>query len=474
MPIRFKTQPVKNAPPLHVIRPENVEKLPVSESVRQFLRNQVNDQEPKLYSFPLFPGHFLVASVPKKEGADATEAQRGLGSALWREVHQAGLDAANLNTEADLGVAAEHLVEGLILAAYSFDKYKRKSKEFVPFTLAGLDKNGATSAAALQTALGQLRDWVNEPYNHLHAEAFAFQAAEFLQSVGVDVEVFGRKKISSLRMGGLLGVNQGSAREPRFVVAHYKPARSINRQPIVLVGKGVMFDTGGASIKNASGMMTMKNDMAGAALVLCTIWLAAELQWPMNLVALVPLTDNMVGPTSLVPGDIITISDGTTVEVLNTDAEGRLILADALVYARRFKPALVLDTATLTGAVVRALGEVAAGAFEKDAGRYKEFLQTASEKTAERLVWFPLWKVYGESLKSEVADLKNIGGQEAGHITAAKFLEHFTNYPWIHLDIAGVAYSEKGHPVRGKGATGWGLLLLKEFMLQICSDPNHA
>lgn len=475
MIIQFKSQKgTDSVPELHVIRPEHIEALKLNDEMKKFIRTQIKNTEQKFFSWPLFPGFVFVMVVNDSQEPEAIEARRSLGASFFKDCRNWSVSGVRIRCVEVLEQALMHVVEGIVLSAYSFDKYRGKKDQKKPaLALYGLPKNLVKEADILTSCLKQLRDWVNEPYNALSAETLAEQATDFLKQAGVQVEVFGKKKIASLRMGGLLGVNRSSRREPRFVVARYTPVKALNKQPLVLVGKGVVFDTGGVNLKTGTNMTTMKNDMSGAALVLSAVRLAAEMKLPLNIVALAPLTDNMIGPEGLVPGDIITISDGTTVEVLNTDAEGRLILADALVYARHLKPMLVLDIATLTGAVVRSLGDAAGGAFDKDATDFRKIMQEAAETSAERLVWFPLWKVYGESLKSDVADLKNIGSSDAGHIVAAKFLEHFTAYPWIHLDIAGVVYSEKGNPLRGKGATGWGLLLLKAFMLQLCRIQIH-
>lgn len=476
MKIEFKSQKgPSSVPELHILRPDQLDSLDLKAEMKNFISRQTKKENQKFFSWPLFPGFFFLMVVNDAQEPEATEARRALGASFLKDLRNWSVSGVRICCAEGLERSLTHVLEGIVLNAYSFDKYrtKKEDKKEETITLFGLPKSLANETEILSHCLQQLRDWINEPYNALSAKNLAEQAKEFLERAHVKVEVFGKKKITSLRMGGLLGVNRGSHREPRFVVARYTPAKVLNTQPLVLVGKGVVFDTGGANLKTGSNMTTMKNDMSGAAIVLSALRLAAEMQLPLNIVALAPLTDNMIGPEGLVPGDVITLSDGTTVEVLNTDAEGRLILADALVYARHLNPMLVVDVATLTGAVVRSLGDVAAGAFEKGAPFYKQLLEEAAEASAERVVWFPLWKAYGDSLKSEVADLKNIGSSDAGHIVAAKFLENFTAYPWIHLDTAGVVYSEKGHPVRGKGATGWGLLLLKAFMLHLCRSQIH-
>jgi leucyl aminopeptidase len=244
----------------------------------------------------------------------------------------------------------------------------------------------------------------------------------------------------------------------------WKPADSKNEKPIVLVGKGVTYDTGGMNLKPGDSMLNMKDDMSGAAVVAATVYAIAMAKLPVYVVGLMPATDNRPGEKALVPGDIITMHNGTTVEVLNTDAEGRLILADALSYAQKYDPELVIDLATLTGSAVRSIGKYGAPAMQSKASKELDKLKETGFDVYERLVEFPMWDEYGDLVKSDLADLKNLGPPEAGLITAAKFLEKFTSYPYIHLDIAGPAFLEKRDSYRGQGGTGFGVRLLFEFV----------
>ena len=265
-------------------------------------------------------------------------------------------------------------------------------------------------------------------------------------------------------MGGILAVNRGSVDEARLVVLEYKPARCKNKKPVVLVGKGIMYDTGGLNIKPDEYMREMKSDMAGAATMASALFAAADRKLSLHIIAILPLTDNRPGFNAYAADDIITMHNGSTVEVVNTDAEGRLILADALSYARQYKPALVIDAATLTGAAARAIGPFGIAMMQKKADAAAKKLRQCGEEVYERLVEFPMWDEYNDLIKSDVADIKNCGTAQAGCITAAKFLEHFTNYPYIHLDIAGVAFFDKRVPMYGIGASGYGLRLLVEFL----------
>jgi leucyl aminopeptidase len=311
------------------------------------------------------------------------------------------------------------------------------------------------------------RDLVNEPVNFLNAVQLAKEAEKLGKAAGFKTEVLDKKKIQSLKMGGLISVNLGSIDPPTFTIMEYKPKGATNKKPIVLVGKGVVYDTGGISLKPTAGMDTMKCDMGGAAAVLGTMYAIASAKLKVHVVGLVPATDNRPDGKAYVPGDIITISDGTTIEVLNTDAEGRLILADALVYAQQYKPELVIDLATLTGAAAVAIGKYGTVMMGTASEEQKSALKTSGNNTYERLVEFPFWDDYAKLINSDLADMKNIGGPVGGAITAGKFLEKFTDYPWMHFDIAGPAYLNAADSYRGKHGTGVGVRLIVEFVKQL-------
>lgn len=266
-------------------------------------------------------------------------------------------------------------------------------------------------------------------------------------------------------MGGLLAVNKGSIDPPSFTIIEHKPATPRNSKPIVFVGKGVVYDTGGLSLKPTAGSMdVMKSDMGGGAAVVGAIYLAALQNIDVHVIALVPATDNRPGLNAYAPGDIITMYDGTTVEVLNTDAEGRMILADALAYSKKFDPELVIDAATLTGAAVRAIGHHASIIMGNANQSYLDQLVVAGNATFDRVVQFPFWEEYYEEMKSKIADLKNIGGANGGMISAGKFLEHFVKAPYIHMDIAGPAWLDSPQAYNTAGGTGAGVRLLVEFL----------
>jgi leucyl aminopeptidase len=267
-------------------------------------------------------------------------------------------------------------------------------------------------------------------------------------------------------MGGLLAVNKGSVDPPTFTILEWKPKSPVNKKPIVLIGKGIVFDTGGLTLKPTKNSMDlMKCDMAGAAAVAATTLVLANLKIPLHLITLIPATDNRPGGNAYAPGDIIRMFDGTTVEVLNTDAEGRMALADALAYSNKYKPELVIDAATLTGSAASAIGIWASCVMGTAPQAEFNKLISAGDKTADRVVQFPFWDEYEDEIKSPIADLKNVGGPEAGMITAGKFLAHFTKHPYIHIDIAGPAFLIERKNYRGLGATGAGIRLLVEFLM---------
>ncbi len=365
------------------------------------------------------------------------------------------------------------LVEGLLLVNYRFDKYvtRKERKEFFPDEISiycpYLNDDDITRLRSVCEAVYLARDLVNEPLSHLNASGLADRLRDMGAHAGFEVEVMNKQKLESLKMGGLLAVNKGSVDPPTFSVMEWKPENPINDKPVVLAGKGVVYDTGGLSLKPTSKSMDyMKCDMAGAATVAGVLYTVASCRLPLHVIGLIPATDNRPDGNAIVPGDIITMYDGTTVEVLNTDAEGRLLLGDALSWAKQYDPALVIDIATLTGSAQAAIGTQGMVAMHRDAAAWYSLLEESGYHTHERTVLFPLWDEYFEMIRSDVADIKNIGGREAGTITAGKFLEHFISYPWIHLDIAGPAFLHTAETYRTKGGTGTGVRLLADFLFR--------
>lgn len=280
---------------------------------------------------------------------------------------------------------------------------------------------------------------------------------------GFSTEVLGRNRIEALRMGGLTGVNKGSIDPPAFIIAEWKPEGCLNSKPLALVGKGVVFDTGGMNLKTGDYMGGMKTDMAGAAAVAGTMYALAKTRIPVHVIGLIPITDNRLGGNPLVPGDIITMHNGKTVEVLNTDAEGRLILADALSYSAHFDPMLVVSIATLTGSAAVTFGNQATAMMGNAPEDMFTLLSDSGLEVYERVARLPFWHEYGDAMKSDIADLKNIDNREAGSIKGGKFLEFFVEAPFIHLDIAGPGYLKTDDHYRKKEGPGTGMRLLYAF-----------
>lgn len=441
-----------------------------SEAEQQYVEKKIKDKS-SLITLNHYARMLFLIHIPEdKMAGQRREFCRRKGYELANLLRKEKLDKLQLSAVHEEGQAVLDVAEGLLLSLYNFDKYRAAKKE-EPTRLKSvsvfhpeLKKKAVQELENIVTATCYARDLVNEPANALNAEKLSQSLKKTGKEAGFKVEVLGKDKIKALKMGGLLAVNIGSVDPPTFNVLEYKPDNAKNKQPFVLVGKGVTYDTGGLSLKPSNAMLGMKADMGGAAAVAGTMLAVAKNKLPVHLVGLIPATDNRPGGNAIAPGDVITISDGSTVEVLNTDAEGRLILADALVYAKKYKPALVIDLATLTGAALMAIGKEGIAMMGTASSVSLQDLQKSGEETYERLVEFPLWDEYGEYLKSDIADLKNIGGRTAGVITAGMFLKHFTDYPWIHLDIAGTAYLEATDNYRGKNGTGAGVRLLYQYL----------
>ncbi len=373
-------------------------------------------------------------------------------------------------------LAAQAITEGVILSNYRFVHYKKLEEEEKPAELLNIQlvpanlrdktkiQKGVAVGQILGTAVNYARDLGNHPANVATPAHLARHALDLAKQYrkNLKVKILDSPGLRKENMRGLLAVSQGSDEEPKFIILEYQGKKSA--PTVALVGKGITFDSGGISIKPSDKMEEMKFDMAGAATVLALIKAACELKLPLNLVGLIPATENLPSGKALKPGDIIRSRSGKTIEVVNTDAEGRMVLMDALDYAKKYKPALVIDFATLTGAIVVALGDDIIGAFTNQ-NSFFPGLQAAAQITGEKIWPMPLEKEYEQFLKSDFADLRNIGALRYGdHIIGALFLKNFVNYPWIHLDIAGVAWANREKPYRPKGATGVGVRLAIEFL----------
>ena len=418
----------------------------------------------------------LVIIIMEKTGADSSvnrEDTRRLAMKVLDQLKQYRVRTVALTSHGAYEESLVALAEGMIMGSYRFTRHKSISKkENSNIFPEKILINGIEDFKYLESfreAIYFTRDLVNEPLSHLSAETMAERIRDFTSGAGVKVEIFGIRKIESLKMGGLLAVNRGSLDPPSFAVLEWKPEKCINKNPVVLVGKGVVFDSGGLNLKPTDYIEDMKADMAGAAAVAAVMYMAARLELPLNLMAFIPATDNRPGVRAFAPGDIIRMYNGKSVEVLNTDAEGRLILADALSYADNFDPSLVITVATLTGSAASTFGNQAIAMMGNADRELFNLLAGSGESAYERVALLPFWNEYGELLKSDIADLKNIGGKEAGAITAGKFLENFTQAPFIHLDIAGTAILKKDDYYRLKGGTGAGVRVLTEFLSRVAT-----
>ena len=369
---------------------------------------------------------------------------------------------------AESGYAID-LAEGASLANYRFDKYlkEKKAVSLTEINIAGkVNDADIVRINSLVEGVFIARDIVNEPLSYMTAKKLSEEIERLGKEYGFKTEILDKKQIESLKMGGLLAVNRGSVEPPTFSILKWEPDSAINEHPYVLVGKGLVFDTGGYDLKPSSSMDTMKSDKAGGAAVVGTIVALAKAKVPIKVYGLIPATENRIGATAYVPEDIITMYDGTTVEIANTDAEGRLILADALSYAKKYNPELVIDMATLTGAAMVAVGDkntAVLGTSPDDIEKLKKY----GFNVWERLIELPLWEDFAEQLESPIADLKNCGKRYGGTITAAMFLKHFTDYKWVHLDIAGPAFTEKKDSYRGSGGTSVPTRLLFKYFTEL-------
>jgi leucyl aminopeptidase len=444
--------------------------FPLSNDERTYILDQFDK---KHYLFPLSGQHTtrFIQILPDKDKKYhyQLEETRIAGSKLQKETRKYKIHKITLVAPGNDKFLIP-FVEGFLLADYKFLKYKREKEESdlkeITLSSNNIKKNELGYLNTVIEANYIARDLVNEPASFLTAVEFSRQIRKLCDSAGLYQEVFEKNKIKALKMGGMMAVNRGSQNPPTFNIIEWKPENRINKRPIVLVGKGLTFDTGGLSLKpTLNSMDEMKSDMAGGAVVVAVLWALAKLKCKIWVVGLVPATDNRPGENAYLPGDIIYMYDGTSVEVLNTDAEGRLILADALAYAKKYNPELVIDIATLTGSAAMAIGKYGLVGFTNMNESFDKDLLDSGNSTYERIVPFPLWEEYGDLIKSDIADIKNVGGKEAGAITAAKFLEKFTDYNWIHLDIAGPAFNAMDHNYYPKGGSGYGVRLLIDYLI---------
>ncbi len=423
----------------------------------------------------------LVVGLGSEKSFDAERVRQAAGSAVTRArqlgvktlatvVHGAGKGGL------DPAEAAQAVVEGSILGNYVFGRYwtQDKDRKRQVRSLVVVESDRARLAAVTRgVKKGQVvaesaclaRDLASHPGQDMTPADMATQARGIAAGAAqLKATIFGPDELKRMKMGALLGVGRGSAQPPRLILVEYKPKGRV-RKTICIVGKGITFDTGGISLKPAESMEKMKYDMSGGAAVLGAMSALGRLRPSgVRVIGLVAAAENMPGGRAVKPGDVLTASNGMTIEVNNTDAEGRLVLSDALSYARRFKPDAVIDLATLTGAVVIALGSQCGGALGNDQDLVDAVI-ASGKRTGERLWQLPTWPEYNELLKSDIADMKNSGGREAGTIAGAMFLAQFASeFPWVHLDIAGVAWTDRDKPYAPRGSVGFGVRLLVDYI----------
>lgn len=450
----------------------DIGRIALPEAIAARLKEKVGKEE-LVYSLPTETGLTVVVKAKfEEETSYRNQAFRALGAKLRGLLNSESVTEATLHNTGALGREfVLFLCEGAALANYQFlayrtgDKAKPNTLQVLNVTDNAISQEDLDALSNVVAATCAARDLVNEPPATLTATELSKRITALGTKNGFEVKVLGRKKIEELGMGGLLGVNKGSVEEPTFTVMEYRPDEAVNSSPIVLVGKGVTYDTGGYDIKHGGIMKGMKSDMAGAAAVAGAISAIAANGLPVHVVGLIPATDNRIDGKATVSDDVLVMMSGTTVEVHNTDAEGRLILADALHYAKQYDPELVIDLATLTGAAARITAHHGS-AMCADRAPQKDALIQCGEEVYERLMEFPMWREFHDAIKGDVADIKNLGGAAGGNITAATFLHHFTDYPWIHLDIAGPSMMEADSDYRLKGATGVGVRLLYQYAKQ--------
>lgn len=465
-----KNESVNEATLYYIKKSSKLDKLGLSDEAETYVKEQIKKEKKLISVGGLGQVKAIAVDFGDKDAVKRRESLRKTGASFCNMVNAASLTAARIVDLTDSKTDWFDLAEGLSLTNYQFLKYRKDEKketnslEAIAIQAKYASDEKMHELNCLVASVFWARDLVNEPVITLDALKIAEEAELKGQEAGIKVEVFNKTKLEALKFGGLLAVNSGSQTPPTFTIMEYKPKKAVNKQPIVLVGKGVVYDTGGLSLKPTASMDTMKCDMAGAAAVMGAIYGAASMELPVHVVALIPATDNRPGETAYTPGDVIKMYNGLNVEVLNTDAEGRMILADALAYADKYKPELVMDFATLTGAAAMAIGQYGIVCMGTAEEKTKADLKASGDEVYERLVEFPFWDEYKDLLKSDIADIKNIGGPVGGAITAGKFLEHFVSYPWMHFDIAGPAYIKGNDTYRGKNGTGSAVRFLLNYL----------
>jgi leucyl aminopeptidase len=456
------------------------DKLLLSRTEMEFARKRFNEKEEYVFINSYFKCTYLVRIKDGINSSKCREELRKTAYNLRKLIKSNNHTELVITSDKAFKGAIEDFTEGLILSFYSFDKYKskeeneNKNKYPAKLLLCGdIDDSDLKWLTDLYDAVHLTRDLINEPVNYLTATVLADEIKKIGDSSGFNVEVLNKGKIEALKMGGLLAVNKGSIDPPVFCILEWHPDNCLNQKPFILIGKGIVYDTGGLNIKTGDYMALMKADMAGAATVTGVLYAAAKTGFPLHIIGLIPATDNRPGGNAYAQGDIITMHNKLTVEIGNTDAEGRLVLADAISYAGNYSPELIIDIATLTGSAAMTFGNQAIALMSNADRKYISLLEESGNEVYERIAELPFWDEYGELIKSDIADLKNVGGREAGAITAGKFLEKFSKFPFIHLDIAGTGMLKKDDFYRLKEGPGSGVRLLSTFLKKLVANYSQ-
>lgn len=408
--------------------------LKLGKSEKEYVLKQLEAKEDQVFINSYYKWTYIVRTRDGLPEFRVREELRKIASRMKKHIKANNHKELVITSFQAYKGAIEDFAEGLLLSIYSFDKYKtgkdNDKKRSYPSKLLLCGDPGKSEINWLNDLIDAVyfvRDLINEPVNHLNANALATAVLEMGKSAGFKVDILNKGKIEALKMGGILAVNKGSVDPPVFCILEWKPEKSINKQPVVLVGKGIVYDTGGLNIKTGDYMENMKGDMAGAATVAGVMYTAAKTNIPIHLVALIPATDNRPGGNAYAQGDIITMYNKMTVEIGNTDAEGRLILADAISYASKYKPELIIDIATLTGSAANTFSNIAIAMMTNADRKYVNLLEECGRNVYERIAELPFWEEYGEMIKSDVADVRNVGKEKPGLLVPASSSRNLQN-----------------------------------------------
>ncbi|GAB4288284.1 MAG: hypothetical protein Kow0068_14110 [Marinilabiliales bacterium] len=466
----IKTPHKKSSVAFLIDNKKKLSDINLTKNENDFVLSQIQSGN-KIIMINKFPEYYWICYMPVNKNVDISEKKefyRVAANNLYNEIKKTNITSIDFQCHIKNKELLYCFFEGFALSDYQFSKYKSNADKSclknANILSERLSKDKIKEIETISKAIKYVKDLVNEPNNVLNANKLANEIVNCGIEFGFRTEVFDLEKITELGMGGILAVNKGSIEPATFSVLEWSPENAKNTKPIVLIGKGVVYDTGGINLKPSKSLEHMNSDMAGAAAVLGIFIIISQLNLPIHVIGLIPATDNRPGLNSYVPNDIIKMYDGSTVEITNTDAEGRLLLADAIAYSNNLSPELIISIATLTGSARATIGPYGIICLSNCDSQITDKLIDTGNDVYERVVTLPLWDEYKDFLKSDVADIKNSGGSLAGAITAGKFLEHFAKHPMIHLDIASMAYLDKAINYKGKGASGVPVRLLYNFL----------